>query len=86
MDTVNNHKYSVDPKYVGKSVIISITDDTLDVYYNKEIIKSHKITSKKFTYAEEDYIAILKQNTMKHSAEEDIKRVARNNTSLYDKL
>ena len=45
--TFNNRKYSVNPKYVGKTVTISISDDTLEIYYNKEIIKSHKITSRK---------------------------------------
>lgn len=84
--TFNNRKYSVNPKYVGKTVTISISDDTLEIYYNKEIIKSHKITSRKYNYAVEDYIDILKQNAMKNSNEEDIKKVATKNLSLYDKL
>src|SRR5574344_2171641 len=81
--TFNNRKYSVNPKYVGKTVTSSISDDTLEIYYNKEIIKSHKITSRKYNYAVEDYIDILKQNAMKNSNEEDIKKVATTNLSLY---
>ena len=84
--TFNNRKYSVNPKYIGKTVSLSLTNDTLCIYFNKLLIQSHKISSKKYNYAEVDYINILKSDAMKSSSEEDIRKVASINLQIYDKL
>lgn len=52
--TFNNRKYSVDPKYIGKTVSLVLNNNTLEIYFNKLLIKSHKVSSKKFNYAEDD--------------------------------
>jgi len=86
MVTFNNRKYSVDPKYIGKIVTLILTNDTLQIYFNKILIKNHKISNKKYNYAEDDYIKILKSDAMKSSSEEDIRKVASINLQIYDKL
>ena len=84
--TYDNRKYSVDPQYIGKIVSISVSDDTLCIYFNKSIIKTHKITQKKFNYAKDDYINILKSDAMKTASSEDIEKMANINLSIYDEL
>lgn len=84
--TYDNRKYSVDPQYIGKTVSISVSNDTLYIYFNKNIIKSHKITQKHFNYSKDDYISILKSEAMKFASTEDIEKIANFNLSIYDNL
>lgn len=82
--TYDNKKYSVDPQYIGKTVSISISDDTLHIYFNKSLIQTHIITKKTITYAQDDYINILKSDAMKSASQEDIEKVANHNLAIYD--
>lgn len=84
--TFDNRKYSVDPKYIGKTVTIVTNHDTLEIYFNKLLIQKHSITTKKYTYSEDDYISILKMDSMKTSTEDEIRKVASNNLKIYDEL
>ena len=78
----DNRKYSVNPKYIGKIVSISICNDTLQIYFNKFVIKTHTITQKRFNYAKDDYINILKSNAMKTASSEDIEKMANINLAI----
>lgn len=82
--TYDNKKYSVDPQYIGKTVSLSISNDTLHIYFNKFLIRTHKITNKTISYAQDDYINILKSDAMKTATQEDIERIAKNNLAIYD--
>ena len=84
--TYDNRKYSVDPQYIGKTVSISVSNDTLCIYCNKLLIKTHKITQKRINYSKDDYINILKSEAMKSSSSEDIEKIANINLSIYDNL
>jgi len=84
--TYRSRKYSVSPRYIGKTVTLTVSGDTLEIYYNREVIKSHRLTSRRYNYAEEDYVAVLRGGAMKNSPDEDIRRVASDNLSLYDRL
>lgn len=84
--TYDNRKYSVGPQYIEKTVSISVSNDTLYIYFNKSIIKTHKITKKHFNYSKDDYINILKSEAMKSASSEDIEKVANYNLSIYDKF
>lgn len=84
--TYDNRKYSVDPQYIGKTVSISVSNDTLCIYFNKSLIKTHKITQKRINYSKEDYINILKSEAMKSASSEDIEKIANINLSIYDNL
>ena len=48
MVTFMNKKYSLNTKYIGKTVTLKVLNDTLDILYNDKIITSHKISNKKF--------------------------------------
>lgn len=80
--TYDNKKYSIAPQYIGKTV--SISDDTLQIYFNKSLIQTHIITKKTITYAQDDYINILKSDAMKSASQEDIEKVANHNLAIYD--
>lgn len=82
--TYENKKYSLDPQYIGKTVSISIFDNILHIYFSNSLIKTHEITQKTITYAQEDYINILKSDAMKYASDEDIEKVANNNLAIYD--
>ena len=82
----DNKKYSVDPQYIGKTVSLNVSEDILHIYFNKSLIKTHKITQKKFNYSLDDYINILKSEAMKDAPYEDIEKIAMNNLAVYDKF
>ena len=84
--TYDNKKYSVDPQYIGKTVSLNVSEDILHIYFNKSLIKTHKITQKKFNYSLDDYINILKSEAMKDAPYEDIEKIAMNNLAVYDKF
>jgi len=82
----NKSKYSISTKYIGKLVTIKETQGILQIYYNKELIKEHKITKRNFNYDKADMIEILKADAMKHYSDEDVELFIDNNISLYDNL
>lgn len=82
----NKSKYSVDPKYVGKEVVVEIKATTLCIYYNKELIKTHTISSEYLNYKRDDVLAILKSDAFKHQSDEYIEEFIENNLSIYDKI
>ena len=84
--TYNNRKYSVNPKYIGKVVSLTVTNNILYIYFNKELINKHEITNKKVNYAEQDYIDIIKSSVMRYSSDEEITKMAKKNLKLYDDL
>lgn len=82
----NKSKYSVDPKYVGKEVVVEIKATTLCIYYNKELIKTHTISSEYLNYKHDDVLAILKSDAFKHQSDEYIEEFIEKNLSIYDKI
>jgi len=61
-----------------------VYDDYLHVYYNTDLITTHKISSKKLNYLETHYIAISKL-TLKEEAV-DINIIAKNNLKLIGEM
>lgn len=78
-----NSKYSVPPKYIGKTVSIKLEGNNLSIYYNENFVCSHKISNKGFNYLPEHYKELLKYS-MKDS--DLLETVCQNNLSLFDKL
>ena len=78
-----NSKYSVPPKYIGKTVSIKLEGNNLSIYYNENFVCSHKLSDKGFNYLPEHYKELLKYS-MKDSDLFDA--VCQNNLSLFDKL
>lgn len=81
-------KYSVHPRYIGKTVDIELTDNEQDIqiYYNGEIIRSHVLSSQSFNYHQEDLFHILKSDIYSHWDDDDIRNYIVETLSDYDQL
>jgi len=81
-------KYSVDPRYIGRTVDIELTNDQrhLQIYYNGEPIRSHAITTYAFNYNNEDRIRILQSDLLKDHSDQDIKAYITEHMSQYDSI
>ena len=75
----NKSKYSVSPKYVGKTVKIEVESKTLRIYYSKELIKTHEISDKPFHYDRKDMADISKSDA-------EIERYIDASMAIYDRL
>jgi transposase len=86
MIVYNRSKYSVSTKYIGELVTLRETDGILRIYYNKELIKTHKISNRNFNYDKNDMIEILKSDAFKYYNDSEIETFINDNISLYDNL
>lgn len=86
MIVYNRSKYSVSTKYVGELVTLRESAGILHIYYNKELIKTHKISKRNFNYDKNDMIEILKSEAFKHYNDSEIEVFINSNISLYDNL
>lgn len=82
----NKSKYSVNPKYIGKNVVLDIKANTLYIYYNKELIASHIITTQKLNYKVDDMVSILKTDAFKNKDDEYIESFVKKQLKLYDSI
>ena len=81
-------KYSVDPRYIGKTVDIELSDteDTIHIHYNGEMIRSHPLTTDRLNYTAEDAFHILKSDVFADRPDEDIHAYIQESLALYDQL
>ena len=86
MITYMNNKYSLEPKYIGKSVNLEVSDTHLKIIYGKEIIATHKLSKRKFNYHQDHMVSILKSDAMKFKKDEEIEDFAKKQLELYDKF
>ncbi|MFA5130756.1 MAG: IS21 family transposase [Patescibacteria group bacterium] len=86
MITYNKSKYSVSPKYVGRTVELAVRGNRLDLYYNKELIKTHEISDKAVHYDASDMKEILKSDVFRDRNDTEIERYIEQSLSIYDRL
>ena len=86
MVTYMNNKYSLEPKYIGKTVILEVSDSQLNIIYGKEIIATHSLSKRRFNYHQEHLVLILKSDAMKFKKDEEIEEFAKKQLELYDKF
>jgi len=86
MIVYNKSKYSVSPKYVGKTVEISVESQILRIYYNKELIKTHEISNKAYHYHREDMAQILKLEVFQTKSDAEIEHYINQSLAIYDHL
>lgn len=86
MIVYNKSKYSVSTKYIGKIVTLETRANTLYIYYNKELIKTHIITDKYLNYHKDDMVEILKSDVFKCKDDKYIEDFIENNLKIYDSL
>ncbi|WP_304053729.1 IS21 family transposase [Levilactobacillus namurensis] len=81
-------KYSVDPRHIGRTVDIELTDDEqrIQIYYNGELIRLHNITTNQFNYEEQDHIRILGSDLLKGQSEQDIQAYISEHLHEYDQV
>ena len=82
------NQYSVDPKYIGKTVEIKLSpiNKSIKIYYMGVEIRSHNLTDKQFNYNEDDYKAILKTDLFKDRSEDELNKYMSENLKAYDCL
>lgn len=68
-------KYSVHPRYIGKTVDIELTDHEKDIqiYYSGELIRAHALSNLPFNYDADDMFHILKSEVYSHRSDDDIR-------------
>lgn len=86
MVTYHGHKYSVPVKYVGEYVTVEETEDTVQIYFNRDLVVCHAKSDKKFNYKKEHIKEILKSDAMKGQSDAAIDDFIKENLSLMDKL
>jgi transposase len=81
-------KYSVDPRYIGRTVSIELTDDErhIQIYYNGELIRAHDITTHQFNYNADDQVQILSSDLLKGRSTDEIKAYIEEHLSDYDEV
>ncbi len=81
-------KYSVDPRYIGQTVSIELTNDErhIQIYYNGEIIRAHDITTHQFNYDDNDRVNILGADLLKGQSAENIQKYIEVHLSDYDAI
>lgn len=85
MVTYMNNKYSLDTKYIGKTVVLEVSDDTLRILSGRQVIATHKLSRQKFNYKKERMVSILKSDAMRFKRDEEIEDFAKRQMELYDK-
>lgn len=85
MITYHGIKYSVPIQYIGKQITVIDMDNVIQLYYNANIITSHKKnTGFKYNYKESDYINILKNSIFNTKTEKEIKEYIDKNLYSLD--
>lgn len=78
-------RYSVPIKFVNHTLNITEDDNKLYVYYNKDLVTIHDISSNNINYKEEHYIEGL-GSLLKNKEQSEIENMARSNLNLLNKL
>lgn len=86
MVTYNKSKYSVSPKHIGHTVELAVRGNRLQIYYNKELIKTHEISEKTYHYDATDMREILKSDVFRDRNDGEIERYIEHSLSIYDRL
>lgn len=81
-------KYSVDPRYIGRTVAIELASDErhIQIKYNGEFIRAHDITTRQFNYNHQDQVKILQSDLLKDHSEADIEAYITEHMSQYDEV
>ena len=75
------NKYSVPPKYIGKTVTVKCPNQKLHIYFNTELVTIHQLSDKNTNYKLEDYKELLK-NSIPNA--DDLETLALENLKYFD--
>jgi len=86
MVTYKYNKYSLDPKYIGKTVTLEVDGSNLKILLDNIVLATHPISEKKYNYRIEDCVSILKTDAFKFKNDDEINDYAKKQLALYDKI
>lgn len=86
MVTFCNCKYSVEPRYIGKTVTLEPKEGKLYIYLSKELIMVHELSEKRYNYSRDHYLAIMRSGAFKDSPDDLVEKIADENLAIYDRL
>lgn len=86
MIVFQNRKYSVPIRYIDETVQIKHDDNTLYIYYNGELIRSHPISLKRFTYLRDDMEEIVRSDLYKNRDDRVIDDYVDRNLKMFDEM
>lgn len=79
-------KYSVPTRYIGERMtVIKEDNDTLSIYYNKQLVVCHAVTNRKYNYTVDTACDILKSDAMKDRSDAEILDFVKNNLLNMDR-
>lgn len=84
--TYEGKKYSVPPKYIGKTVEIEDEGDYFTVTYEGHYVYKREKDDKLYHFLPSDYMRILKASDLGDLEDETLCKIARRNLDIYDKL
>jgi hypothetical protein len=81
-------KYSVNPRYIGRTVDIEVSNDeqSIHIYYNGEEISKHDLSAKRFNYHPDDMMEILKSDLLSDNSDDEIREYVKRHLQEYDQL
>jgi len=86
MITYKKHKYSVPIRFIGEYLTVKENGNSLNIYYNTDLIVTHKISDKYLNYKKEHAKEILKSDALKSKTEKEIEEFIEKNLSNMDML
>lgn len=84
MVTYKYNKYSLDPKYIGKTVTLEVDGDNLRILLDGVVLATHRISERKLNYRLEDCVNILRSDAFRFRPEDEINDYAKKQMALYD--
>lgn len=79
-------KYSVPTRYIGERMTVTKEEnDTLSIYYNKQLVVCHAVTNRKYNYTVDTACDILRSDAMKGRSDAEILDFVKNNLLNMDR-
>ena len=86
MITYKKHKYSVPIRFIGEYLTVKENGNSLNIYYNTDLIVTYEIGNKNLNYKKEHAKEILKSEALKNKTEKEIEEFIEKNLSNMDIL
>ncbi len=86
MVVYQNRKYSVPIKYIDETVQLKSDEQTLHIYYNGELIRSHALSTNRFNYTRDDMTEIVRSDLYQNRDEAVIDEFVDRNLKMFDEM
>ena len=86
MITYKKHKYSVPIRFIGEYLTVKENGNSLEIYYNTDLIVTYQLSDKFLNYKKEHAKEILKSDALRNKTEQEIEEFIEKNLSNMDIL